>query len=41
VGLSISGCVVVYWEDLQAGQVVRGVRIENPFAEKEGRRKRK
>lgn len=34
-------CEVLYSEDLQAGQVVRGVRIENPFAAKDGRRKRK
>ena len=27
-----SGCEVLYSEDLQAGQVVRGVRIVNPFA---------
>ncbi|HUF39735.1 MAG TPA: PIN domain-containing protein [Anaerolineales bacterium] len=26
------GCAVLYSEDLQAGRVVRGVRIENPFA---------
>jgi len=27
-----SGCAVVYSEDLNAGQVIQGVRIENPFA---------
>jgi predicted nucleic acid-binding protein len=27
-----SGCAIVYSEDLNAGQVIQGVRIENPFA---------
>ena len=26
-----SGCTILYTEDLQDGQVVEGVRIENPF----------
>jgi predicted nucleic acid-binding protein len=26
-----SGCTILYTEDLQHGQVVEGVRIENPF----------
>jgi predicted nucleic acid-binding protein len=29
---SASGCAVVYSEDLNAGQMIQGVRIENPFA---------
>lgn len=28
---AVSGCTVVYTEDLQHGQTVRGVRIEDPF----------
>jgi predicted nucleic acid-binding protein len=26
-----AGCAILYTEDLQCGQVVEGVRIENPF----------
>jgi predicted nucleic acid-binding protein len=28
---SQAGCTTVYTEDMQHGQVVEGVRIENPF----------
>jgi predicted nucleic acid-binding protein len=28
-----SGCVVLYSEDLNPGQTIQGVRIENPFAQ--------
>jgi predicted nucleic acid-binding protein len=38
-GAAIAGCSTLYTEDLQDGQVVWGVRIENPFVSKEGRRK--
>ncbi len=40
-GAAIAGCSTIYTEDMQAGQVVRGVRIENPFVSKGGRRKHK
>jgi len=33
-----AGCSTLYSEDLQHGQVVRGVRIENPFVEPSERR---
>jgi len=29
-----TGCRVLYTEDLQHGQVIDGLRIENPFVEK-------
>jgi predicted nucleic acid-binding protein len=31
-GAAASGAEVLYTEDLQAGRVLRGLRIENPFA---------
>jgi predicted nucleic acid-binding protein len=32
VAAAASGCTVVYSEDLNPGQTIQGVRIENPFA---------
>lgn len=36
VAAAESGCDVLWTEDLNDGQVLRGVRIRNPFADSEG-----
>jgi hypothetical protein len=33
VAAAASGCAIVYSEDLNPGQTIQGVRIENPFAQ--------
>ena len=32
VAAAASGCTIVYSEDLNPGQTIQGVRIENPLA---------